>query len=122
MPKKPPCWLSLRSCTWGPAWPAQVFTVKGVSQASLQASSPTPSFILPSHPLESPDTSLQVPVSRSRVPRISPIPMLFRLSWGSLPAQPDTRSPGQAQAVSSTSDAQDEGVKTKGTVSYRQAH
>lgn len=121
MPKEHPRWLSLRSLPWGPAWPVQIFAVKSVSQASLQASSPTPFFLLPSHPLESPDTSLQVPVSRSRAPRISPIPMLFRLSRESLPAQPDTRSPGQAQAVSSISDAQDEGVKTKGTVSYRQA-
>ena len=48
VPKEPPRWLSLHSLPWGPAWPAQVFAVKGVSQASLQASSPTPFFVLPS--------------------------------------------------------------------------
>lgn len=48
----------------------------------------------------------------------APRQALFALSRGSLPGRPEPEDPAQAQ-LSSTSDAQDKGAETEGTISYR---
>lgn len=127
LPEEPQHWLSLCSLPWGLSWPVQVFKVEGSSQTSLQASSPNSSFLSHSPPpVESPDTSLPVPAGKEQRAWNSGHPTppyaVWTLLGGHCQPSQTPRSPGPAQVLRSISDAQDEGAKSKVTVSYRQVH